>query len=318
MRKLFITGAAGFIGSNFVNYLHQKRPELEIVIVDKLTYAGFRENIYPAINDDNVQLYFGDICDYKLVEDVMRGCDTVINFAAETHVDRSLKDPTKFLRTNVFGTYQLLKAAMGEGVKRFLQISTDEVYGSLKEGHADEQSPLNSSNPYSATKAAADLLCLSYHNSFDFPVLITRSSNTYGPRQYPEKIIPLFIKLASREQQVPIYGDGLNIRDWLFIDDLCSALLTILEKGKAGEVYNIAAKNYHTNIELTKTLLEALDKSDELISYVTDRPGHDYRYAIENKKIIELGWTPKVKLRDGLDETIEWYRNNPYLLQVET
>ena len=309
--RLVVTGGAGFIGSNFVRYMLARHDDVEILNLDKLTYAGNPENLHDVKADDRYTFVKGDICDPAVVGEALRGADAVVNFAAETHVDRSISDPQDFIRTDVLGTHTLLEAVRELGISRYLQISTDEVYGSTETGAFSEESDLDPSSPYSASKAGADLLVLAYHRTFGAPVLITRSSNNYGPYQYPEKIVPLFITNAVDDQPLPVYGDGLNVRDWLYVDDNCAGIDLVLREGTPGEVYNIGGGNEVTNLELTGRILELLGKRPDLIRHVTDRPGHDRRYAVDCGKLRGLGWTPGTAFETGLERTVTWYRDNP-------
>jgi len=307
--RLLLTGGCGFIGSNFVRLALAERPDLEIVNLDALTYAGNLANL--ADLDGHVRYTFikGDITDSAAVDRAMRGCDALVHMAAESHVDRSIEGPAVFIQTNIVGTQTLLDAARKHNVARFGMVSTDEVYGSLgPTGYFTETTPLDPSSPYSASKASADLLCLAYHRTFGVPAIVTRCSNNYGPYQFPEKLIPLFISNADADRPLPLYGDGGNVRDWLHVSDHVRALLTVLERGIPGEVYNIGGNNERTNLEITRLILRALGKPESLIVYVTDRPGHDRRYAIEAEKIRrELGWTPRVDFADGIAQTVQWY-----------
>ena len=311
--KLIVTGGAGFIGSNFVIYMLHKYPDYKIVNVDALTYAGNLENLSEIQDNPNYCFVKADIADSQAMEKLFsKGVDVVINFAAESHVDRSILNPEIFVKTNVLGTHVLLDAAKKQGVTKFVQVSTDEVYGSLGEtGLFSEETPLTPNSPYSASKAGGDLLVRAYHETFGLPVNITRCSNNYGPYQFPEKLIPLMIANALSDKQLPIYGDGLNVRDWLFVEDHCSAIDLVIHKGRDGEVYNIGGNNERTNIHIVRTILEQLGKPDSLIKYVEDRLGHDRRYGIDATKITtELGWKPKHTFETGIKETIEWYLNN--------
>jgi len=314
--KILITGGAGFIGSNFIRFLVRERPVIGVVNLDKLTYAGNLENLegLEELAGTNYRFVRGDIADPKIMEEIWtaNSIDTVINFAAESHVDRSIESAEDFIRTNVTGTLTLLEAARKRGVKRFLQISTDEVYGSLgPTGKFVETTPLSPRSPYSASKAGADLLSLAFFETYKLPVLITRWSNNYGPYQFPEKLIPLMISNALEDKSLPVYGDGLQVRDWIHVEDHCRALLLVLEKGKPGEVYNVGGGNEWTNIEIVKLILETLGKPDSLIKYVADRPGHDRRYAIDFTRIErELGWRPWVNFAQGIKDTINWYVKN--------
>jgi dTDP-glucose 4,6-dehydratase len=311
--RILVTGGAGFIGSDFIRLVIRKHPDWQITNFDLLTYAGNLANLDDIKNHANYKFIKGDIADSMQVESVFRDSfDYVINFAAETHVDRSLYDPQLFMRTNVIGTQVLLDRAVKSGVSRFVQVSTDEVYGSIEPpDYADERSPLHPSSPYAAAKSSADLLCQSYHATYGLPVIITRTCNNYGPYQFPEKIIPFFITLALHDQSLPVYGDGLNVRDWLYVEDNCEAIYLAMTKGVPGEIYNIADDNLITNIELTKMILNMLDKPESLIKFVEDRPGHDRRYAIKSGKIKDrLGWKPAVNFGAGLKRTIDWYIAN--------
>jgi dTDP-glucose 4,6-dehydratase len=306
-----VTGGAGFIGSNFVRFMLRRYDDLEVVNLDKLTYAGNLENLADVENDARYTFVKGDICDAAVVRDALAGADAVVNFAAETHVDRSISGPQDFIRTDVLGTHTLLEAVRELGVKRYLQISTDEVYGSTETGSFTEESDLAPSSPYSASKAGADLLVLAYHHTYGAPVLITRSSNNYGPWQYPEKIIPLFITNGIDEQALPVYGDGLNVRDWLYVDDNCAGIDAVLRRGALGEVYNIGGGHEVDNLALTRQILKLLGRSPGLIHFVTDRPGHDRRYSIDCGKLQALGWHPATPFETGLERTVAWYRDHP-------
>jgi len=309
--RLLVTGGAGFIGSNFVRFMLRRYDDLEIVNLDKLTYAGNLENLRDIQDDARYTFVKGDICDATVVRAALRGADAVVNFAAETHVDRSISGPQDFISTDVLGTHTLLEAVRELGIARYVQISTDEVYGSTETGSFTEESDLAPSSPYSASKAGADLLVLAYHRTYGAPVLITRSSNNYGPWQYPEKIVPLFITNAIDDQALPVYGDGLNVRDWLYVDDNCGGIDAVLRKGALGEVYNIGGGNEVKNLALTRQILELLGKRPELIRFVADRPGHDRRYAIDCGKLRALGWRPATPFATGLKRTVSWYRDNP-------
>ncbi|MGI9950906.1 dTDP-glucose 4,6-dehydratase [Moorellaceae bacterium AZ2] len=314
--KLLITGGAGFIGCNFIRYLLKEHPDWYIVNLDKLTYAGNLENLKSVENNPCHRFVRGDIADRELVNHLFREekFDAVANLAAESHVDRSILDPSPFIETNIKGTQVLLEAARQHGVKIFLQVSTDEVYGSLEPGDPPftEESPLKPNSPYSASKAAADLLCRAYFRTYGVPVVITRCSNNYGPYQFPEKFIPVCITNALEGKPIPLYGDGLNIRDWIHVEDHCRALDLVLQKGRPGEVYNIGANNEHTNLEIVKTILKLMGKPESLITFVKDRPGHDRRYAIDAQKIRkELSWEPVKSFEEALSELISWYEQNP-------
>ncbi|MGE6345426.1 dTDP-glucose 4,6-dehydratase [Bacillus mycoides] len=312
--KLLVTGGAGFIGSNFVRYMVKKYPEYNIVNLDALTYAGNLENLKDIEGLSNYKFVKGDIADRQFINQLFKEekFDYVLNFAAESHVDRSITNPDIFIQTNIQGTQVLLDAAKNAEVKKYLQVSTDEVYGTLGEtGYFTEETPLASNSPYSSSKAGADLLVRAYHETFGLPVNITRCSNNYGPFHFPEKLIPLMIINALNDKQLPVYGDGLNVRDWLHVEDHCQAIDLVLHKGKNGEVYNVGGNNERTNIEIVKTILKALDKPESLIKYVTDRPGHDRRYAIDATKLREeLGWSPKYNFDTGIEQTIKWYLEN--------
>jgi dTDP-glucose 4,6-dehydratase len=311
--KLLITGGAGFIGSNFVQYMLKKYPDYQIINLDALTYAGNLENLHEFEKCPNYTFVKGDITDRNVIDDLFKTeIDVVVNFAAESHVDRSITDPNIFVRTNVMGTQVLLDAARKYAVKKYIQISTDEVYGTLGEtGIFTEETPLAPNSPYSASKAGADLLVRAYHETFGLPVNITRCSNNYGPYQFPEKLIPLMIVNALADEPLPVYGDGLHVRDWLHVYDHCAAIDLVIHKGRNGEVYNVGGNNERTNIEIVRTILRELDKPESLIKFVEDRPGHDRRYAIDATKIrTELGWEPKYTFETGIKETIRWYIEN--------
>ncbi|MED2785264.1 dTDP-glucose 4,6-dehydratase [Bacillus thuringiensis] len=312
--KVLVTGGAGFIGSNFVRYMVKKYPEYNIVNLDSLTYAGNLENLKDIEELSNYKFVKGDIADRQFINQLFKEekFDYVLNFAAESHVDRSITNPDIFIQTNIQGTQVLLDAAKNAEVKKYLQVSTDEVYGTLGEtGYFTEETPLASNSPYSSSKAGADLLVRAYHETFGLPVNITRCSNNYGPFHFPEKLIPLMIINVLNDKQLPVYGDGLNVRDWLHVEDHCQAIDLVLHKGKNGEVYNVGGNNERTNIEIVKTILKALGKPESLIKYVTDRPGHDRRYAIDATKLREeLGWSPKYNFDTGIEQTIKWYLEN--------
>ena len=309
--RIVVTGGAGFIGSHFIRYILKRYPSDHILNIDKLTYAGNLENLKEVENNPRYSFLKEDICNKGAIEEAISGYDVIINFAAESHVDRSINTPEIFLKTDIMGTFNLLEIAREKGVKRYIQISTDEVYGSAGEGERfSEKSPLNPSNPYSASKASADLLVLSYYRTYKLPVMIVRSTNNYGPNQYPEKFIPLFITNALEDRPLPLYGDGKNVRDWLFVLDNCKGIDIILHKGKEGEIYNIAGENERENIFIAKKILEYLGKPFSLIKFVKDRPGHDRRYSISCEKVKELGWSPEVSLEEGLSLTVDWYKNN--------
>jgi dTDP-glucose 4,6-dehydratase len=308
--KLLVTGGAGFIGSNFVRHVLGSHPEDSVINLDKLTYAGNLENLRDIEKDPRYRFVRGDICDGTLVRDLMDGADAVVHFAAETHVDRSNAAADEFLRTNANGTFTLLEAARERKVRRFVAIGTDEVYGSIAKGAAREGDALNPSNPYSASKAAADLLARAYWTTHRLPVLITRSSNNFGPYQYPEKVIPLFITNALEDKPLPLYGDGKNVRDWLYVLDNCAAIDLVLRKGKDGEIYNIGGGHEVENVALTRQVLHLLGKPESLITPVTDRPGHDRRYALDSSKVAALGWKPAHSFASALQATVAWYREH--------
>lgn len=313
MGSILVTGGCGFIGSNYIRYLLETDSEAKIVNLDLLTYAGNLANLADLANDPRYQFVHGDITDRNVVRKILgTGVTGIINFAAESHVDRSIHDSGPFIRTNVIGTQILLDAAKEFAVPRYLQVSTDEVYGSLgATGYFTEETPLAPNSPYSASKAAADMLVRAYVHTFNLPAVITRCSNNYGPYQFPEKLIPLFITNIQRDEQVPVYGDGQQIRDWIHVRDHCRAIDVVYRKGKVGEVYNAGGHSERANLDLTHRLLEILNKPKTLIKYVKDRPGHDRRYAIDTSKIErELGWKPEVKFEDGLRDTVKWYLEN--------
>jgi dTDP-glucose 4,6-dehydratase len=313
MFKILVTGGAGFIGSNFVRFVLERRPECTVINLDKLTYAGNLENLSGLENNPKHQFIHGDICNPNLVGSILeKDVEAVVNFAAETHVDRSILGSAEFVQTNIVGTLNLLEQCRKHKISRFLQVSTDEVYGSLGESGAfTEHSPIAPNSPYAASKASADLLVRSYFKTHGFPAVITRCSNNYGPYQFPEKLIPLLISNAMQDLPLPIYGDGLNVRDWIHVRDHCAAIDIVLHHGKDGEVYNVGARQEIPNLEVVRRLLKILGKDEKLITYVQDRPGHDRRYAIDSSKVeTELGWRAKVKFEAGLKETVDWYREN--------
>jgi dTDP-glucose 4,6-dehydratase len=308
--KLLVTGGAGFIGSNFIKYILQKFPHYQIVNLDKLTYAGNLDNLSDIEDPSNYQFIKGDICDSELVNKIMAdGVNALVHFAAESHVDRSIYDPGIFVKTNILGTQVLLESALKFKINRFIQVSTDEVYGSLgKEGSFSESSPLLPNSPYSASKASADLLVRSYCETFRLPAIITRCTNNYGPYQFPEKLIPLFITNALFDITLPIYGDGLYVRDWIYVEDHCKALDLILHHGKAGEIYNISGGNEKNNLEITDLILKKLNKPNSLLKHVKDRPAHDRRYSLDCSKIkTQLGWKPSTPFEEGISKTVDWY-----------
>jgi len=315
--KMIVTGGAGFIGSNFIFYMRKKHPDYELICLDKLTYAGNLATLKDVMEDPKFRFVRADIADREAVYALFESekPDVVVNFAAESHVDRSIENPAVFLETNVMGTQVLLDACRKYGVSRYHQVSTDEVYGDLPLDRPDlfftEQTPLHTSSPYSASKASADLLCTAYQRTYDMPITISRCSNNYGPYQFPEKLIPLMIANALADKTLPVYGQGLNVRDWLYVDDHCAAIDLILENGRPGEIYNIGGHNEMRNIDIVKRILSILDKPESLISYVTDRKGHDRRYGIDPTHIHEtLGWLPATKFDDGIEKTVRWYVDN--------
>jgi dTDP-glucose 4,6-dehydratase len=309
--KLLVTGGSGFIGSNFIRHVLTTHPDDTVVNLDKLTYAGNPANLADLAGDPRYRFVHGDICDAKLVRDVAFGVDAVVNFAAESHVDRSLVEPDAFLRTDVFGVFTLLEAVRELKLPRLLHVSTDEVYGSLASGAARELDPLRPGNPYAASKASGDLLALAYAHTHGTPVVITRSSNNFGPYQYPEKVIPLFVTNALEDRPLPLYGDGRNVRDWIYVLDNCAALDLVLRRGRDAEVYNVGGGNEVENITLTHEILRLTGKPESLIQAVTDRPGHDRRYALDSSKVAALGWSPRWRFADALDATVRWYRDHP-------
>lgn len=309
MKKLLVTGGAGFIGSNFVRYMLNKYP-YTIVVLDALTYAGNPENLRDLEEHPNYRFVHGNICDAKIVEPLVAEADYVINFAAETFVDRSIHGAADFIRTDVFGTYTLLEAARKTRLDRYVQISTDEVYGSIDTGSFTEESPLSPNNPYSASKAGGDMMVRSYFVTYGVPTLITRASNNYGPHQYPEKLIPFFATNAIDDLPLPLYGDGKNIRDWLHVDDHCTGIDIVLHHGVQGEIYNIGGDNERTNVEITHLILDHLKKPESLIKRVADRLGHDRRYSVSSEKLKDMGWSPNRKFEEGIRDTIDWYVNN--------
>ncbi len=298
------------MGSNAVKYFLKKYPDVRIVNLDKLTYAGNLENLKEVENNPRYKFIKGDIADEKIVDEVVKDVDVIINYAAETHVDRSILDPKAFITTDVLGTYTLLEAAKKYGVKKYIQISTDEVFGSINNGKFTEESPFEPNSPYAASKAGGDHLCRAYFKTYNVPVIVTHSCNFFGPFQYPEKLIPLFITNLLQNKKVPVYGDGQQVREWIFTEDHCRAIDTILQKGEIGEVYNIGTGNEITNIEITKILLKELGKDESFIDYVKDRPGHDRRYAIDSGKLRKLGWSPEVSFENGIKQTVDWYKQN--------
>jgi dTDP-glucose 4,6-dehydratase len=307
--RILVTGAAGFIGSAYVRVVLERGGD-EVIVLDKLTYAGRRENL--ADVEDRIEFVQGAIEDRDAVESAIAGCDAVVNFAAESHVDRSISDQDAFARTHVIGTGVLLDAARAHAVARYLQVSTDEVYGSIASGSFTEESPLNPSSPYSATKAAGDLLVSAHFHTYGTEAVICRGSNNYGPRQYPEKLIPLCVLNALAGDSLPVYGDGLQVRNWLFMEDFARAIDLVLREGRPGEVYNVGGPDEAPNIELVKRILELTGRDESLIAHVTDRPGHDRRYSLSSDRVRALGWEPRVHLTDGLPLTVDWYRDNEW------
>jgi dTDP-glucose 4,6-dehydratase len=319
--RLLVTGGAGFIGSNFIHYILNKYPDWQVTNLDKLTYAGNLENLSAVESHPGYHFVKGDIADRKLVSELLGNkFEIIVNFAAESHVDRSIMDAAPFIETNIKGTQVLLEGIRQHPVKKFIQVSTDEVYGSIESGSFTEKSPMSPSSPYSASKAAADLLCLAYYRTYNLPVLITRSSNNFGPYQFPEKLIPLAITNVLEDKPIPVYGDGLNIRDWIYVEDNCRALDYVIQKGEPGQVYNIAASQEKTNLELIHALLNIMGKSRELITFVTDRPGHDRRYALDVSRIThKLGWSPSYAFEEALKDTVKWYSGHePWWRQIKS
>lgn len=318
--KLLVTGGAGFIGSCFIRHILNKYSGYKIINLDALTYCGNLNNLNDIATNPNYTFVKGNICDKNLVRELLEESDCVVNFAAESHVDNSINNPEIFIETNVKGTLNLLEASKNTGILRYLQISTDEVYGTLgKSGYFYETSPLAPNSPYSASKASADMLVRAYYETYKLPVLTTRCSNNYGPYQFPEKLIPFFITKLLKNEKVPVYGDGLNIRDWLYVYDHCEAIDRVLHSGKVGEIYNIGGHNEKTNLEITRIIIKEMGKDESFIEYVKDRPGHDKRYAIANDKITaELGWQPSVTFEEGIKKTVNWYLSNPeWLADIE-
>ena len=311
--RLLVTGGAGFIGSNFIRYIIKKYPQYKVINLDKLTYAGNLDNLKDIENNSNYTFVKGDICDRKIVDELSKDVEAIVNFAAQSHVDRSIVDASDFMRTNIDGTYNLLEATKKHKISRLIHCSTDEVYGSIGKGSSKETDSLSPSSPYAASKAAADMVVHSYRVTFNLPTIVARSSNNFGPYQYPEKIIPLFITNALEDKPLPLYGDGMNVRDWLYVIDNCEAIDLILHKGKEGEIYNIGGGNELKNIDLTRMALNILGKRESLIQPVKDRPGHDIRYSLDCSKIErELGWTPGFDFEKALEETVKWYVDNQW------
>ncbi len=310
MNKFLVTGGAGFIGSNYIRYMLNKYKDVEIINLDKLTYAGNLDNLKDVSDNPRYKFIKGDICNEILVNKIMPEIDVVVNFAAESHVDRSIGAPDDFIKTDIFGAFALLEAARRSKIERFIQISTDEVYGSIDNGSFKETDPLMPSSPYSASKSGADRLAYSYFVTYKLPVQITRCSNNYGPYHYPEKLIPLFITNALDDKPLPIYGDGKNVRDWIYVEDHCEAIDFIYNNGEIGEDYNIGAGNEKTNLEITEHILKKIEKPKSLMSFVTDRKGHDKRYSLDSTKLQKLGWGPKHNFENAMDATIKWYIEN--------
>ncbi|MGA7397536.1 MAG: dTDP-glucose 4,6-dehydratase [Solirubrobacterales bacterium] len=307
--KLLVTGGAGFIGSNFVHHHLENHPEDEIVVLDKLTYAGRMENL-EGVPAERLSFVEADISDRETARKAIDGCDAVVNFAAESHVDRSIEAPGEFITTDVFGTYVLLEAARDAGI-RHLQISTDEVYGSIDEGSFTETSPIDPSSPYSASKAGGDMIVSAFHHTYGADSLIVRASNNYGPQQHPEKLIPLVVLNALHGDSIPVYGDGQQVRNWLFVRDFCSAIDVVLAKGEAGQVYNVGGPDEKSNLDVVRTILEMAGRDESLITYVEDRLGHDVRYSLASSKTEALGWKAAVSFDEGIERTVNWYRDNP-------
>jgi dTDP-glucose 4,6-dehydratase len=312
MTKILVTGGAGFIGSNFVHHLLRTDEDAQVVVLDKLTYAGRRENLADIEDDPRLTFVHGAIEDEQTAREAMAGCDLVVNFAAESHVDRSIENPQQFILTDVFGTHVLLETARELGVRRYLQISTDEVYGSIEEGSFTEQSQIDPSSPYSASKAGGDMLVLAYQRTYEMDALVCRASNNYGPYQYPEKLIPLCVLNALAGDPLPVYGDGMQVRNWLHVDDHCSGIQAVLERGAPGEVYNIGGPDECPNIDVVRRIIELTGRDESLIEFVKDRPGHDRRYSLASTKLEGLGWKAQVGFDAGLEQTVAWYRENEW------
>jgi dTDP-glucose 4,6-dehydratase len=308
--KVLVTGGAGFIGSNFVRYFLAEHPGDSVVVLDKLTYAGRVESLQDLMTYERMEFVQGDIADQDAVSAVLEGCDAIVNFAAESHVDRSIEEPGHFIQTDVYGTYVLLEESRRAGVERYVQVSTDEVYGSIEEGSFTERSPLDPSSPYSASKTGGDLLVGAYCHTYGINATVCRASNNYGPYQYPEKLIPLCVLNALHDDPLPVYGDGMQVRNWLHVNDHCRGIDVVLRSGKAGEVYNIGGPDELPNIEVVRMILELTGRDESLIQHVTDRPGHDRRYSLAWEKTAELGWRPEIRFREGIAATVEWYENN--------
>lgn len=310
MKTILVTGGAGFIGSNFCRYMLGKYPHYDIIVLDALTYAGNPDNLLDIKDDPRFRFVHGDIRDKSVVDPLVREADAVVNFAAETHVDRSIADPGSFVLTDVYGVFTLLEACRSHGIERFLHVSTDEVYGSIEQGSFKEGDPLEPNSPYSASKAGGEFLARSYYVTYGLPILITRGSNNYGPYQYPEKLIPFFITNALEDKPLPVYGDGQQVRDWIYVLDHCEGIDVVLHHGEPGQVYNIGGGNERTNLEITKRILALLNKPESLIKFVADRPGHDRRYSLDCSKIRKLGWSPRHPFEEGMERTVAWYVEN--------
>ena len=310
MKSILVTGGAGFIGSNFCRYMLNKYPDYNILMLDAMTYAGNPDNLLDMKDNPRFMFFEGDIRDEAIVQNLVRNVDAVVNFAAETHVDRSIDDPGGFVLTDVYGVFTLLEACRKFGIERFVHISTDEVYGSIPEGSFKEGDPLEPNSPYSASKAGGELLARSYYVTYKVPVIITRGSNNYGPYQYPEKLIPFFITNAMEGKPLPVYGDGQQVRDWIYVLDHCEGIDVALHKGEPGNAYNVGGGNERTNLQVTKIILSLLNKPESLIKYVTDRPGHDVRYSLDCRKLKELGWAPRHDFEAGIGYTVNWYVQN--------
>lgn len=314
MQRLMVTGGAGFIGSNFARMMLQKYPDYHVMVYDKFTYAGNPDNLQDLNDNPRFNVIKGDITDAEKVEETVKtyGIDTIVNFAAESHVDRSIEGPDGFIRTNLNGVYVLLEVTRKFGLEKFLQVSTDEVYGAVLEGSSTENDLLRPRSPYSSSKAGGELMAQAYYITYGTPTLVTRGSNTYGPYQYPEKMLPLFITNIIEDEPIPMYGDGMYVRDWMHVLDHSAGIDLVLHKGNLGEIYNVGGGNEHPNIEVTYSILERLNKPKSLINYVADRPGHDRRYSVDTTKIRELGWEPQVPFEKGLGDTVDWYRDNEW------
>jgi dTDP-glucose 4,6-dehydratase len=310
MKKILVTGGAGFIGSNFCRHMLGKYPDYSVVVLDALTYAGNMDNLQDMAENPRFMFFHGDIRDKAIVENLVRNVDAVVNFAAETHVDRSIEDPGGFVLTDVYGVFTLLEACRKFGIEKFLHVSTDEVYGSIEEGSFAEGDPLEPNSPYSASKAGGELLARSYYVTYKVPVVVTRGSNNFGPYQYPEKLIPFFITNAMEDKPLPVYGDGGQVRDWIYVMDHCSGIDMVLHKGEPGTIVNVGGGNEHTNLEITKSILSLLGKPETLIKYVTDRPGHDRRYSLSCKRAEGMGWMPEYDFERALEDTVRWYKDN--------